>query len=1686
MSGFEARYEVSGQIGQTRNPAHVQTRRVVTQYNYQSDAGHGSANFALDQMTAWRRALLGGVAAGALWTIAPRGAAASVTCTWSTSTTGEVVYHCTGPVTGAPPVSVTHTGIAGAAGTQGGVGVDGTVGGRGSSGDVGLSTHIGLTAGGFTSNLSGAAGVFMRSTGGAGGIGGAGGSGYDGSTGGTGGTGGAGGKGGTGASLTLNSAEAITSAGDGILVTSLGGAGGRGGSGGVGGYLYSVVKPGADFAGGSGGDGGTGGAGGDGGSVRITSTGDIHAAGTGISAESRGGSAGTGGSGGAGGESSYYYDGAVNSGPTGANGSAGAAGANSGNGGTVRVYSSGNIAANEGINAASQGVSAGDVKIDVTAGIITAAERGLVASSSANYSGTSGAVQVTVASGVTITTGGTAIDASSFGGPGSGNVTITSGGDITMSGSYRAAISGNSSFGDVTATNNGSVKTTGTSGTGMGVYSSSGNVTANNAGLIDTTAGSGVGISAHSYGGNVTVFNAQTGVITVNNGHGIFASANGSSGPALKIEKFAPVVVTGGSVTVTNDGEISTTGSNASGIYASGSSGDVTVTNSATGMIATAGNYGANGITARISNTNDHCGGPGLSCVAAIAVPMNATATGNIFITNNGKITTSGNFSDAINASNLGSGNVTITSTGDLTASMTSSGGHGIWAYALQGRVSVTSGGKITGNQGIVAISGPYDSNAATDSGGVTIDVSGDIKANESAIFAGSFGGTTGSCCEPGPQTGNTGGRAGAVSVTVRAGTNVSTTANYTSAIGAGSYGGRGQRADSDGATATGGNGGSGDAVSVTNHGRVTTSGNRSAGISAYSVGGKGGYALGYNGDAIGGNGGQAGTVTVTSSGDISTAGNDSAGILAQSLASQGGNAKISGVSDSTARDGARGQSGTVDVTSTGNISTKGARSFGIAAASQTADVSVTTRGTIKTEGIDAHGITATIGSFKNFDTKVSRAPTAKAQADMANPPSVTINNGAAITTSGRSAHGINTYNESGANIVNNTGTIKITGDHAAGINAGTDDASVTVTSSGDITASGKYAAGIAAGSSSGGVANVAVNGGTVTGGSSGVEGVSAAVAFSGGGTGTLTNKGTINAGSGGLAVYGERGVETINNSGTINGDIDLAGGESFLKEANTLNNFAGGLINSGASIKLERDTTTMEIRRPRANAAPASGVFNNAGTLSPGGDGKLQTTALKGNFTQTSTGTFAVDTHWPTGTSDVLTVTGIAELAGKVLPNTLAFPVSNATNKGLTKTFTILTAAGGVTNNGLAVTDTAAVNYELLYPNATTVNLQATIDFTPDDSSNGNGITGQTDNQDSIGENLNGIVQRGGRLPFIPPLLTLTNQNALNNALDQLSPEGDGNSFGSALTMGSAFATHLLSCRVAGEEGDANAVIREGQCVWARANARRFENDGGANKVSYDENGTFFSAGAQVDLGGDWRLGGGIGFENANGNTTSGASSDTDRLHLGAVLKYNPGPWLLAATLTGGHGWADNDRRAAFGNFSAFAKSSTDTDFLSGRFTAAYLATFGNWYLKPQIDVSATHLKRDGYQETATGGIALTVQDNSDTVVAVSPLLELGADLRFAKGGIARPFIRGGLTWLDTDTFTTIASFSGVPAGSLPFAITSSIDDVVANVGVGVDLIDAAGTVLRLQYDGAFGEETTQHGGTAKVSVPF
>lgn len=710
---------------------------------------------------------------------------------------------------------------------------------------------------------------------------------------------------------------------------------------------------------------------------------------------------------------------------------------------------------------------------------------------------------------------------------------------------------------------------------------------------------------------------------------------------------------------------------------------------------------------------------------------------------------------------------------------------------------------------------------------------------------------------------------------------------------------------------------------------------------------------------------------------------------------------------------------GAVRVTSVGNITTSGDFGDGILAGSNNANpVSISSTGNITTTGDNAYGIGA--GAING---------------------AIAITSVGNITTFGAGARGISAGSIDAAITISSTGNITTTGASASGISATNVSGAIRISSSGNITGTGAGSNGIFASSIISDL-SVTITSGSVTGGS----GSGVGVRFSSGSENLLTNYGTISALSG-LAVSGDIGDETVNNYGTITGNVNLGGG------ANAFNNMANGLFAPGSTVILG-----------------AGNMLTNAGTISPGGSGTVLTTILTGNIVQTATGKYATDVDLAGGTHDLISVTGSANLAGTVVVEV------DSLKSGPQGPFPILTASGVVTNSGLGLAASPAFNAALSF-DSHDVFLTTALNFA---------VTGLNQNQTAISQNLKSsfLAGSGGLSPVLLGLANTLGLPAYKNALDQLSPEIYNYALIETLYGSQQFSNDLLSCRVAGEDGA--AFIREGQCIWARARPRFLELDHTANDIGLQDTTGSFSAGAQFAFAPDWRLGFAAGYDKISLDTSTDASSDGDRANIGAVVKYNPGPLLLAAGVTGGWGFYDTTRNMSFGGFNAVATSNSEVDYVSGQLHAAYLLNQGTWYLKPLVDAAVTEIDLHSFTESGGGGAALIVPSSSDTVFSVSPALEIGTEIRFNKVAVWRPFLRAGVTWQDTSSFALDAGFLDAPQGIGPFTINTKLDQVLADVSTGLDVINASGIVMRLQYDGRFAQETQQNSVSLKGSVPF
>ena len=812
------------------------------------------------------------------------------------------------------------------------------------------------------------------------------------------------------------------------------------------------------------------------------------------------------------------------------------------------------------------------------------------------------------------------------------------------------------------------------------------------------------------------------------------------------------------------------------------------------------------------------------------------------------------------------------------TATAPASGTSGI-SFSSTGAVTITSN---TGAFGITTGGNNASGIFATSSGAIAVTSIGNISIagdNANGIFGSSSGmvtlTSTGNITTGGNNTdGINGFGTGAGAVTVTSTGNVGTLGTNADGISATTSGA--VTVTSAGNITTAGAGASGilsrsdaAALTVTSTGNISIAGDNANGIFGSSSGVVNLTSIGnittagINTDGINGFGTGAGAVTVTSTGNIGTLGTNAYGISATS-------------------------SGVVTVTSTGNITTAGAGASGIFGRSDTAALTVTSTGNISIAGDNANGIYGSSSGAVSL-TSIGNITTAGINTDGINgfgtgAGAVTVASTGNISTLGANAYGISAAS-SGAVTVSSTGNITTTGVGASGIFSRSTGA-VTLTSSGNIAAQGNNAYGIY-GLSTGGPIAITIKSGTVFGGT----GTAAGVDFVGGTNNMLTNLGTVTALSG-LAIQGDTGNNTVNNFGTVIGNVILGTG------ANAFNNLAGGLFNAGTTVNLG-----------------AGNTLTNAGTLSPGGAGVMQTTAITGNLVQSATGRLFTDINIGGATSDRINVSGTANLAGAVqlqLSNPIAGPWQQ----------TILSAAGGATNNGLTLLASPVLQAKIVYPDATDVVIKsAGLNFA---------VAGLNNNQNAIGNALNRAAQTSGvGSPIFNALVNgVTSLPAYGLALTQLSGEaatGTQQATFDAMNLFMGLLTDPFMKRSGGagsSPGDASAhpatdafamfskappaSFVQRWSIWAAGYGGSQSTNGnvvvGLNNTTSSVYGTV--AGADYLFSPNTIVGFALAGGGTNFSVFNSGSGRSDLFQAGAYVRHTEGAAYISAALA--YGWQD------------------------------------------------------------------------------------------------------------------------------------------------------------------------------------
>lgn len=766
---------------------------------------------------------------------------------------------------------------------------------------------------------------------------------------------------------------------------------------------------------------------------------------------------------------------------------------------------------------------------------------------------------------------------------------------IATAGDHSSGIITNGFYSNQSFTVHDDITTTGAHSAGILAILQGGNLSVDSGAIATSGAGSN-GINAYITNGDASIHVGDLATLG-DNARGLNIQVGGYDGVAHKISVDVGSVATGGAyssgiLAIAQGGDvdvtgqtITTSGAQAAGIAVAAGNGvdadgnvyggNVTVN---VGSVATSGD-GANAIDTVATQSTSITAGS-VTTSGAGADGIHAYGNGPITI-DVGSVATKGDHSYAIYALTA-SGDVSVKADGVDTRGFL---GHGIRAASYSGNVTVDVG-TVTGGvgTGVDVRAGYGDHGNATVTAGTIVTNGAGIVAlagDDVAINVDSI--TTHSGTEDaGTQLGQAIKAIGHGNVDIKAGS-LSTTGYWAEGVYAvasasfntgqepgninidvGSVSTVGAKSNGVYAIDTGYQNGGSQTVSI-KAGPVSTLGDAASGI----------YAVGPN-------------VTISANGPVSTAGNLATGIYAAGI---GGAVTVTAGDVSTKGDfssGIRGFSsyGTVDITTTGAISTAGANSYGVLAFGS-ADLTISNSGSVKTAGKFARGLYAISSTGHS-----------------------TITSSGTISTTGSFAEGIRAISFADGVTVSSTGTINTTGDYSAGIIAGRDrtgrgdktaavaDAAVpTVTVAANaISTSGVHSNGVVAVNYAfGGSTSVDVHDITTTGPSS--AGI-ASVTF-----GDLAIK-AGNIHSSGIAIYAHT-LGAYNQAITVTGSVVSSGSTAILVATSSGDSSItigkGGSVIGGG----HRDPVYIDAGDGiLLDVYAGTGTINNAGTIATAGDG--------------------------------------------------------------------------------------------------------------------------------------------------------------------------------------------------------------------------------------------------------------------------------------------------------------------------------------------------------------------------------------------------------------------------------------------------------------------------------------------------
>ncbi|MEQ8503648.1 MAG: autotransporter outer membrane beta-barrel domain-containing protein, partial [Sneathiellaceae bacterium] len=499
-------------------------------------------------------------------------------------------------------------------------------------------------------------------------------------------------------------------------------------------------------------------------------------------------------------------------------------------------------------------------------------------------------------------------------------------------------------------------------------------------------------------------------------------------------------------------------------------------------------------------------------------------------------------------------------------------------------------------------------------------------------------------------------------------------------------------------------------------------------------------------------------------------------------------------------------------------------------------------------------------------------------------------------------------------------------------------------------------------------------------------------------------------------------------------------------------------------------------------NLGAAVNALANTGSMNVGGARTIATTSLTGRLDQQAGGVWYVDADFATGRSDRIEATGTSFLGGEVSP--LVSDLPSSFDQASLPSFTVLTSAGGLTSTGTTTTSVGVMRYRIEHAgNAVKVTLDDVSFNGPHSKSTGELSTNESKAADHLQRRWDSG-ELGGLKDHIVHVASLTSPHDYREALKDLAPESHQVHSAGAPQSAARFHRNLHSCPVF---VGLTAQLSEESCTYSRGIWSTLKHSSDGRVTGYNQHEATYQIGGQKQIAPDWFLGGAGAYTDESLVAHDGQSSGTgDSYSAGLVVKRRIGAhWLLAGSLGYSYGTMDNQRLVSNAGVAMTASSTQKTHTYSSRLRGAYNFDFGQWYLRPALNLDVVHVRVPAYTETGAGALNMQFDSASDTQVGGTPEIEVGGRLDLGDA-ILRPYAGIGVTVWNDAKWSQSARLAAAPAGGPSIDSSFEGDQVVGRAELGLDLVHGSGMAFRAQYGAEMGSDFVSHTGSVRLGIRF